>query len=70
MTKWWSESRKGYQSVEDMGAHHARNALAKLDRGDYFNEAGEAPGVVETVELRSALQRQVRNTARPEESTQ
>ena len=65
--KFWSASRKGYVAVEDMSFHHARNALAKLDRGDYLNEQGEAPGAVDTVELRNALQRQVRNTARPDQ---
>lgn len=60
--KWFSEGRKQQVEVGEMSAHHARNALAKLERGDYFDEDGNPPSVQDTITLRSELQRRVRET--------
>ena len=51
--KWFGS--KGEIEVEDMGEHHARNALAKLRRGDYFDASGNPPSAGEAASLESAL---------------
>jgi hypothetical protein len=57
--KWFRESKREYIEVETMNGHHARNALAKLDRGDYLDEDGNPPSVQEHITLRSELQRRI-----------
>lgn len=64
--KWFSEGRKQHVEVGEMNAHHARAALAKLERGDYFDEDGNPPSVQDTITLRSELSRRIRDTEVPE----
>jgi len=55
---WHSES-KGDVEVATMNVHHARQALAKLERGDYLDDEGNPPSAQEHITLRSELQRRI-----------
>ncbi len=54
MAQWFSE-KKGVVDIGTMNEHHARNALAKLRRGDYFDAGGNPPSADEYAELEAAL---------------
>ena len=68
MTQWWSAKAGQHVEVGEMNHYHAKAALAKLDRGDYFGHDGQPLGAMDTITLRSALQRRVAETTQPEES--
>ena len=56
---YWSASKKANVMVETLPLPHARNALAKLNRGEYAGENGEPPGLTEELELREALEQRI-----------
>ena len=60
MATWWSSGKRMTIEVETMNQFHARQALAKLERGDYFGEGGDAPTPDESEALRNALTRVIR----------
>jgi hypothetical protein len=61
-TRWWSEKSKSHVEIGEMNHFHAKSALAKLDRGDYFSKDGESLGAMDTISLRNSLQRRIAET--------
>ena len=56
---YWSASKKAALIIEAMTLPHARNALAKMDRGEYVGSDGGPPSAQEAIELREALEQRI-----------